>query len=145
MDQRPTRLFAGGHLSAQSSAAVAVEPCGGAFNDRSAGPQGEAFRTVGSFDDFDCPVAGRGQRATQFFTGIAAIGEDMAQLGTARSDFGQLRRRSVAVLNIGGTDDSRDKVAAGVGQDMALPAPDLLARVIAANSPAFRGFASLGF
>ena len=68
----------------------------------------------------------------------------MAQLGKARRDFGQHQRCAVAVLNIGGMDDSMDKVAAGVGQDMALPALDLLARVIAANTTRFRGFASLG-
>ena len=50
---------------------------------------------------------------------------------------------AVAVLNISRVNDSMDKVAAGVGQDMALPALDPLARVIAANPPTFRGFDAL--
>ena len=134
-----------GCLEVLCEAAVAVEPSEGAFDDPSAGQQDEAFRNVGSFDDFDCPVAGLSEGVLEFVAGIAAIGENMAQFGIALADGVQHQWRTVAVLNISRVNDSMDKVAAGVGQDMALPALDLLARVIAANTTRFRGFASLGF
>ena len=110
-----------------------------------AGQEFKALCSVGSLDDLDCPVAGRGKRVAQFIAGIAAIGEDVAPLGKPRRDVGQHQRRVVAVLNISRVNDSIAKVAAGVGQDMALPDLDLVARVAAADTTKVRGFASLGF
>jgi len=49
----------------------------------------------------------------------------------------------ITVLNIGGVDEDEDQKSAGIGEDMALAAPDLLACVIAPNPSAFRGFDTL--
>tara|TARA_R110002167_G_scaffold253980_1_gene460254 strand:+ start:4056 stop:4733 length:678 start_codon:yes stop_codon:yes gene_type:complete len=47
---------------------------------------------------------------------------------------------AIAVLNIGGVHEDEDEKPAGIGQDVALPALDLLARVIATRAAAFGGF-----
>ena len=134
-----------GCLEVLCEAAVAVQPGEGSLDDPSAGQRDEAFRNVELFDEFDCPVAGRGEGVAQFVTGIAAIGEDMAQFGIALGDFGQHPWRTVAVLNISRVNDSMDKVAAGVGQDMALPSFHFLTRVIAPNTAGFYVLRLWGF
>jgi hypothetical protein len=51
--------------------------------------------------------------------------------------------RAIPVLNVGGMRDRVQHVALGIGEDMTLAALDLLARIIAARSAAFRGFHAL--
>jgi hypothetical protein len=67
----------------------------------------------------------------------------MAQPREAADDLRQHQRRTVAVLDVGGVDHGVDQIALGVGQDMALAALDLLARIIAARTAGFRGFDAL--
>jgi hypothetical protein len=81
------------------------------------------------------PMADFGQRRAQLVAGIAAIGEDMAQPGEAMPDAGEHVGCAVAVLHIGGMDDRPDEEALGIGDDVALPPLDLLARVIARDPP----------
>jgi hypothetical protein len=50
---------------------------------------------------------------------------------------------AVAVLDIGGVNDGSDQQALRVGDDMALSALDLLARIKAPRPAAFRGFHAL--
>lgn len=71
------------------------------------------------------------------------VGEDMAQPREAPDDFRPTQRRAVTVLNVGGVDHGVDQIAFGVGEDMALAALDLLARVIAPRAAAFRAFHAL--
>ena len=52
-------------------------------------------------------------------------------------------RRAVAVLNVGGVDHGEQQQAKGVGDDVALAAPDLFPGVIARNTATFRGFHAL--
>jgi hypothetical protein len=80
---------------------------------------------------------------TQLVTGIAAVGEDVAQPGEAGADLGQDVGRAVAILDIGRMDQGGDQQTAGVGEDVALAALDLLARVIPARPAAFSGFDAL--
>ena len=58
-------------------------------------------------------------------------------------DFGEQQGCSIAVLDVGGVDQAVDQIALGVGQDMALAAHDLLARVIAPWPAGFRGLHAL--
>ena len=84
-----------------------------------------------------------GWRIAQFLTGITCVGEDVTQPWKAVANGPQHIDRPVAVLDIGGMNEDEDQEAAGVGQDMALAAFHLLARVIARYSAAFRGFHAL--
>src|SRR3546814_3594140 len=67
----------------------------------------------------------------------------MAQPCKAVDDFTQDQRRAVAVLNVGGMDHRMYQIALGVGEDVALAALDLLARVIAARAATFSRFHAL--
>ena len=71
---------------------------------------------------------------------LSAIVEEVAQPRETADDFRQQQRRPVAVLDVGGVDQGVDEVALGVGKDMPLATLDLLARVIAARTAAFRRF-----
>ena len=74
---------------------------------------------------------------------MAAVSEHMLQLWKAFADAGQNIRRTVTILNIGGMDNGSDEKALCIGDDMALPALDLLARVIAPWTASFCGFDAL--
>ena len=65
----------------------------------------------------------------------------MPKPGEAPDDLAQHQRCSVSVLDVGGVDHGVDQIARGVGEDVALAAPDLLARVIATR---FAGFPMTG-
>ena len=73
-------------------------------------------------------------------SGVGAIGEDVAQPGEGPSDRGEQRRRTVAVLDMGGVNHAGDEPPAGVGEDMALAPLNQLAGVEPARATAFRGF-----
>ena len=88
-------------------------------------------------------MADLGRCRSQLFTRIPAIGKDRAQPGEAVTDAGEHVGRTVAVLDIGGVDDRPDQEALGVGEDMTLPALDLLARIITPWPAALRGFDAL--
>lgn len=66
----------------------------------------------------------------------------MAQPGKAPPHGFEDIDRAIAVLNIGSVHENEDEETAGVSQDVALAALDLLARVIAAGTAAL---ASLAF
>ena len=83
---------------------VAVQPSEGSFDDPSARENDEALGCIGALDDFDSPFADPAQRLPELVSGIAAIGEDMAQPREAPDDFRSAQRRAVTVLNVGGPD-----------------------------------------
>jgi hypothetical protein len=107
--------------------ATATEPCESTFDDPSAGQDFEALRHVGTFDDFYRPFANALQSLAQFISGIATIGEDVAQPGIARADRSKDAWSAVAILNAGFMHDEPDQVALGVGDDVALAALDFSA------------------
>lgn len=76
--------------------------------------------------------------ALQFWTRIAAVGENVAQPRPTLQDRLQNGRRAVAILDAGTVDDEADHQPGGVGNDVALAAIDLLARVKPPDSAAFR-------
>jgi hypothetical protein len=81
------------------------------------GEHDEAFGGARPFDDLDRPFADPAQRLPQLVTGIAAIGDDMAQPREALDDLGQYQRRTVTVLDVGGVDYGIDQITLGVGQN----------------------------
>lgn len=117
-------------LEVLSEATVSVQPGQGSLDDPAARENHEALCGIGPLDDFEGPFADPAQRLPELFSGIAAIGKDVTQPREAFDDFGQHHWRAVAVLDGGGVDHSVDQIAVGVGQDVALAAFDLLARVV---------------
>ena len=67
----------------------------------------------------------------------------MAQPREALDGLCQHQRSAVTVLDVGGVDYGMDEIAVGVGQDVALAALGLLARIITPWPAAFRGFDAL--
>jgi hypothetical protein len=80
--------------------------------------------SIGSPDDFERPVSFSVERGLEFSTGVATIGEDVAQPREGGSSAGQDAGCTVAVLNVGGMDERDDQQAHGVGEDMPLAAFD---------------------
>ena len=122
---------------------VAVQPCQRPLDDPAPGQHLEAFRRIGPLDDRDGPFTKAAQGVLELVSGVASIGEDMAQPREAPDDFSQHQRRAVAVLNVGSVDHGMNEITLGVGKDMALASLHLLARVIATRPAAFRGFHAL--
>ena len=79
-------------------------------------------------------------RGFEFVAGISAIGEDMAQPREPEADGFENIDGAVAVLNVRGVDQDEQQKATGVGDDMPFAALHFLARVIARNPAALRGF-----
>jgi hypothetical protein len=65
----------------------------------------------------------------QFRPGTAAVREDAAQGRGLAAQPGKDFRRAVAIPNAGAADGARQQVAAGVGDDTALPPLDPLAGI----------------
>ncbi len=68
-------------------------------------------------------------------TGIAAICEGMPHERVASARPLQHPLGAVAVLDVGAMDVDGEQATIGIGQDMALAAPDLLACVVASGTP----------
>ena len=153
-DEQPCGCRGDGLLEVLGETAVPIEPCQGPLDDPTARQQLEAFSGIGSLDDLDAPLAKAAQRSLELVPGpsaalqalrinCAAIGEQVSQPREAVDDLGEQQGRAIAVLDVGGVDQGVDQVALGVGQDMALAALDLLARIIAARTAGFRRFDTL--
>ncbi len=76
-------------LEVLGEATVAIEPGQRSLDDPSTRQDFEALCGIGSLDDLDGPCADAAQRVAQFVTGIAAIGEDVAQPREAVDDLGE--------------------------------------------------------
>jgi hypothetical protein len=124
-------------------ASAPTEPGEGALDDPAARLNFEAADVVGALDDLHGPIANLVESVTQLRPCISSIGEDVAQPRKRSPDGGEHLRSRVTILNIGSMDDQRDHQSERVGHDVALAALDFLARVIAANSAAFRGLNAL--
>ena len=142
-DEEPGSCRGDGLLEVLGEASIAVEPCQRALDHPAARQHFKAFGGVGPFDDLDGPLADAAQSILEFVSGIAAIGEDVAQPREAFDDVAQDERRPVAVLDVGSVDHGVDEIALGVGEDVALAPLDLLTRVVAPRSAGFRGFHAL--
>ena len=91
--------------------------------------------------DLEHPCAGPGDGSLHLPPLVACIGDDPLQKGEAPARLPQEGVGPVPVLNIGWVDADGQQQAERVGQDVALAAQDLLARVIAGRverGPPFR-------
>jgi hypothetical protein len=68
-------------------------------------------------------------------TGVSAVGIDVLDERKAGAGATQDALGAVAVLDIGGVDLDGEQAAVGIGQDVPLPAVDLLAGVEPFESP----------
>jgi hypothetical protein len=126
-DESPGNCAVDGRFKILCQSSTASDPCEGSFNDPSAGQDFEALRCFGTFDDFDLPIADALQSLAQFVSGIASVGEDMAQPGIAGADRRKDARGAITILNAGFVYDEPDQIALGVGNDVAFAALDLSA------------------
>lgn len=111
---------------------MTADPGQGAFDDPSLGLDDKASICVAPGDDFDAPGAGAARRSGNTLAAIAGIAEDDFDEGESGAcALGQDMGRAVTVLDIGGMHGDRQQKAHVVGQDMALDALGLLARVVA--------------
>ena len=93
-----------------------------------------------TLDDLDGPFADLLERASQFLPRVGAVGENMTQPRGRFAEQGEESRRAVAILDPGLVNHESEQQAIGIGDDMTLAPVDLLARVIATRTAAFRGF-----
>ena len=81
--------------------------------------------------DLEFPRTGAGHDSLHLATLIACVGNDALDKGKAPARLPQQRLGPVSILHAGRMDTDGQEQAERVGQDVALAAKDLLARVIA--------------
>ena len=124
----------GALLEVADEAAVLDQPAEGALDDPSAWQRLEAWQGAGPLDDGQCEV-GLLLRPCHELAGVSAIGEHGLDEAPKASRGTQQRLGSVAVLDAAGVHLNFEQAAVCVGQDVALAARDLLARVVASRAP----------
>lgn len=117
-------------LEVACEAAIAADPCEGAFNDPALGQDDEAVK-IGALDDLEFPGAGLGHGIGRPLALVAAVGEDPLDEGEQAARSAQQRDRTVAILDICGMDEDVQQKTKRVDEDVALAARRLLARVVA--------------
>ncbi len=93
--------------------------------------------------DLEFPRTGAGHDSLHLATLIACVGNDALDKGKTPSSLPQQRLGPVSILHAGRMDTDGQEQAQRVGQDVALAAQDLLARVIAGRVK--RGPPCMGF
>ena len=86
---------------------------------------------VAAAHDLDLPRAGAGDGGGHLRSPVARVADDALDEGKQPARLPQQRFGAVPVLHAGGMHHHREQHADGVGQQVALAANDLLARVIA--------------
>jgi len=109
--------------------AATGEPSQRALDDPASRQHGEAFLAIIAFDDLDGEAAARAEGSGEPGTGIGLIGEQMGQPGEQPACVADEVRCPVSVLNVGGADGDGEHQPAGVDQEVALDALDLLGRI----------------
>ena len=99
--------------------AAATEPCEGTLHDPSARQHLEAPGGVGALDDLQRPAPEVDKGTPQLRSGIAAVGEDVAQIWGLSAEPCEDPGRAIAILNVGRMDLARDQVSTGIGDDVA--------------------------
>jgi len=87
--------------------------------------------TVAAADDLERPRAGPSNRGLHLAALVPCIPDDTLDEGEGPPCLPQQRLGSVSILYVGRVDAHRQEQAQRVGQDVALAASDLLARIIA--------------
>lgn len=136
-DEKPDGGAFDGSFEVFGEATATVQPWDCPLDHPSCRQQFEAFGNIGSADNFQGPCADFGERGAQFVPGISPNGENVAQPREGLADAGKDVGRTVAILDIGGVNDSPDQQALRVCDDMVFAALDRLACV---KSPWVRHF-----
>ena len=114
----------------QSSAAA--EPSEGAFDDPALGQCDEPCGLIRSLDDLDVDARQNPfHRALELRSLVAAVGIELDQERKAAEQARHQQRAAVAVLDVGGMHDGVHQQALRIDKDVALPALDLLACIVA--------------
>ena len=117
-------------LEVSGETTVAADPSDGALGDPTLW-QHDEFVDVAAADDFDLPPAGAGDGSGHLRPLIARVADNALDAWEQPARLTQQRFGPVPVLHAGGMHDHREQHAVGVGQQVALAAGDLLARVVA--------------
>ncbi len=114
--------------------AASVQPGDGALDDPALGQDGEALGRVRALHDLHLHLPrDLGQPGLELRACIAAIGIELEQERVGAKQGGHQQHAAVAVLDVGRMHDGVHQQALRVDEDVALLAPDLLARVVAAG------------
>ena len=111
-------------------ATAAADPGQGPLNDPSLREDDKPV-PVTATHDLEFPCAGSGDDGLHLATLIACVGDDALDERKTLSSLPQQRLGPVSILHAGRMDTDGQEQAQRVGQDVALAAQDLLARVIA--------------
>ena len=83
------------------------------------------------------------QGAVELWAGIGAVGEEFAQEGKEAEQCREQRHAAIAILNVGGGDQTMQQQTLGIDQNMALLALDQLAGIEAVRIDAGPPFSAL--
>ena len=109
-----------------------TEPGKGSFDDPASRQDLEAFRRIGTLDDFRLEAwQSFLLRRAKDWSLISAIGEQLLQKREPSEQCAQNENAAVAILNVGGMNDRMKQQAYRVDENMSLLAVDLFARIIA--------------
>jgi len=126
---------------------AAVEPGDSAFDDSPFGLYDKALDPIRAFDDFRFEMRqDAGQRVAKDRPLIGAVGEQLLEIGEQTEQRCQQGDAAVAILNVGGGDDTVQEQALCIDENMPLPALDQLARIKAGRidvSPPFSALFTL--
>ena len=120
-----------------------AEPCEGSLGDPATRKNLEAFGLIGALDDFNRPAPDLLEPPIQLVARIAAIGEDMGRPRPPVTDRFQHIKSTVAILDICTMHNETDHQTKRIDDDVTRAALDPLARGIAPDTIAFRGFHAL--
>lgn len=109
---------------------VAADPSDGALDDPALGQDDEAV-AVAAAHDLDLPLAGAGDGSGHLRPLVSGVADDALDEREQSPRLSQQRLGAVAILHAGGMHADREQHPDGVGQQVALAADDLLARVVA--------------
>ena len=115
-------------LEVTRKAAVAADPCKRSFHNPSFWQHDKAVK-VGSLDDLDLPLAGRGNGLRHLWPLVSGVGEDPFDERKTPPDAPQQFAGAVSILNAGWQNFYAEEEAKRVDENVALTARDLLARI----------------
>ena len=117
-------------LEVARQAAVAADPGNGALHNPALRQHDEAV-PVAPAHDLQGPGAGAGHGGRHLRSLVPGVADDPLEEGELPPRLPQQRLGAIAVLHIGRVDHDAEQQAQRVGQQVALAADDLLARVVA--------------
>ena len=111
-------------------ATTSIEPANGALDNPPLRLEDKAFRVVATPDYFGHEVGhDMGDAVSENRPGIGAVREQLAQEGTLSEQGGQQQNAAIAVLHVGGGDQSVQQQPELIDQDVAFLALDQLAGI----------------